>query len=353
MRAVLRQAQWSYVKIQAIWDIRSEGGAMATLVTGGTGFVASNVVKTLAQRGHEVVCFDLVAPDTLVRSYIAPWAERVTFIQGDILNAGDLGRAAADHDITKIVHAAVFTGIRPDIEKDRSRSIVDINLVGTANLLDLARGLSLQRFVYVSSGSVYGEERSVGEALTEEAVVFPRTLYAATKYTSELLSRRYGELHGFQAVSARLSSPYGPMERVTGHRVVMSPLYQWTGNLVRNEPIRVSDRTMGRDFTYVADIAAGICHVLDAPSPSYDVYNISAGRWVTLDETIVALQELRPSLQVVEDPAAEFAVLRPESVRGVMDASRLREDLGFTADFDLTSGLREYLRWRETAAFLG
>ena len=324
---------------------------MATLVTGGTGFVGSNIVKTLAQRGHEVVCFDLVPPDALVRKYMEPWAERVTFIQGNILSKDDLEQTATGHNITKIVHAAAFTGIRPDIETERSRSAVDINLVGTTNLLDLACGLSLERFVYVSSGAVYGEARSPDETLHEDSVLYPRNLYAATKYVSELLTSRYGELHDFQTASVRLSSPYGPMERVTGHRTLMSVLYELTGNVVRGEPIRVADRSLGRDYTYVADTAAGTCSVLDARSLSYDVYNVSAGRWTTLEDVIKALQELRPSLQVVDDPTKEFAILRPGGARGVLDVTRLREDVGFATGFDLIAGIRDYLQWREAFSF--
>lgn len=325
---------------------------MATLVTGGTGFVGSNIVRTLAERGHEVVCFDLVAPDALLKKYVEPWSRRIKYVQGDIVEVAALNRAAEGQDITRIVHAAVYTGIRPGIERDRSRSIVDINLVGTANLLDLARELSLERFLYVSSAAVYGDRPSVGEVLREDTDLFPRDLYAVTKYASELLTRRYGELHGFSTVSVRLGGPYGPMERVTGHRAVISIPYQWTGNVVRGEPLRVGDRTAARDFTYVADTAAAISTVLDAPALSYQEYNISSGRWITLDDLVTSLREIRPSVRVVDDPRVEFEILRPSASRGILDVSRLREDLGFKARYDLTSGMREYLHWRESAPFL-
>ncbi|MFP6635420.1 MAG: NAD(P)-dependent oxidoreductase, partial [Dehalococcoidia bacterium] len=137
---------------------------MATLVTGGTGFVGSNIVKTLLQRGHQVVCFDLVPPNDLLTSYIRPWADRVTFLQGDILAPGDLEQAE-DHNIDRIVHAAVFTGVLPEVEASRSRSIVDINVMGTTNLLELARRIIPQRFLYVSSGSVYGDRPKQEEVL--------------------------------------------------------------------------------------------------------------------------------------------------------------------------------------------
>ena len=324
---------------------------MATLVTGGTGFVASNIVKALAQRGHEVVCFDLSPPDELVEKHMEPFGKQVTFIQGDVLNKSDLDEMASQHTITKVVHAAVYTAIRPDIEAGRSRSIVDINVAGTANFLDMACGLSLERFLYVSSGSVYGEGHSPTGVLREDTQLYPRTLYAATKYASELLTRRYGELHGFPTVSVRLSSPYGPMERTTGHRAVMSVLQQWTGSVARGEPVRVGDRTVGRDYTYVGDIAAGICAILDAPKLSYEEYNNSTGLWVDMGNIIGALQQLRPGIQVVDDPNVEAGIAQSAASRAVLDVTRLREDVGFTASFDLASGLKDYLQWRETYSF--
>ncbi len=318
---------------------------MATLVTGGTGFVGSNIVKSLAQRGHTVVSLDVAAPDTLVKSYIEPWSAQVTFLQGDILNEDDVERAAAS-GIDKIVHAAVFTGILPDIERDRSHSIVNINLMGTANLLELARRHSVDRFVYVSSGSVYGEELAPDQVLHEDTPPNPRSLYAVGKSTSEQLTRRYGELHGFQTASVRLGGPYGPMERVTGHRANQSALKDWTGNIVRGEPIQVGDRAVQRSFTYVTDIAEGVCSVLDAPKLSYEVYNNSWAGSASMGEVIAVLQELRPGIRVTDVPDYEVSG-RPNK----MDVTRIRDDVGFVARFDLASGLRDYLTWRENAGF--
>ena len=207
--------------------------------------------------------------------------------------------------------------------------------------------MSPERFLYISSGAVYGDDRSPDEALSESSDLRPHNLYASTKYTSELITRTYGELYGFSTASVRLSSPYGPMERVTGHRALMSVFYEQTGNVVRGEPLQTGDRSSGRDYTYVADTVAGICSVVDATSLPHDVYNISCGRWTTPADVLTALQRLRPSLTIADDPGQEPAILRASGVRGPMDVTRIREDLGFTAKFDLAAGLEAYLRWRE------
>lgn len=319
---------------------------MATLVTGGTGFVGSNIVRSLAEEGHNVICLDLAPPDELVSAYLEPWKSQVEFVQADVLNQEELERAATA-DVNKIVHAAVFTGILPEIEKARSRSIVDINLMGTTNLLEVAARLSVDRFVYVSSGSVYGDGPDLDEVLSEDTPPNPRSLYAIGKYTSELLTRRYGELHGFQTASVRLGGPYGPMERITGHRENQSLLKEWTANVVNGEPIEVGDRSERRSFTYVTDIAAGVRAVLDAPNLSYDVYNNSSAEWTTMGEIVAVLQELRPGLRTVDVAERDLSGRASK-----MDVSRIEEDLGFVAKFDLATGLQDYLTWRQATNFV-
>ena len=318
---------------------------MATLVTGGSGFVGSNIVKALAQRGHNVISMDLSEPDSLVRDYLQPWMSQVTLIQGDILDEDDVERAASS-GVDKIVHAAVFTGILPEIEKGRGRSIVEINLMGTTNLLELARRLSVSRFLYVSSGSVYGDDPGLDEVLHEETKPNPRSLYAIGKYASELLTRRYGELHGFQTASVRLGGPYGPMERITGHRANQSMLKEWTANVIKGEPIEVGNLSERRSFTYVTDIAAGVCSVLDAATLGHDTYNNSSAEWTTIAEVVAALQELHPDLRTIDVAEKELSGRASK-----MDVSRIEQDVGFVAQFDLKDGLRDYLAWREATGF--
>ena len=251
-----------------------------------------------------------------------------------------------EHGITKIVHAAVFTGILPHIEAGRSKEIVDINMMGTTNVLELASLLSVKRFIYVSSGSVYGDDHP-DPVVTEASIPRPHSLYAVTKYASELVTRRYGELHNFPTVSVRLGSPFGPMEQVTGHRANQSLLKEWTGNIVRGLPIKVGDQSVERSFTYVLDIAGGICAVVNAPSLSYDLYNVSTGDKTSLMQIIEVLRELHPDLQVLD----RVDVGPPPPGGKFMKSERLLTDLEFCPQYDLRSGLKEYLDWRRTNNF--
>jgi len=325
---------------------------MATLVTGGTGFVGANILKELARSGHDVVCYDLNGPDRLLESFLGDEYSRVTFVQGDILDREKVEGLGGGHRIDKIVHAAVYTVNRVELETSRSRAVVEINIEGTTNLLELARTLQVNRFVYVSSGAVYGAAGPGDQTLNEDTPPAPQNLYGITKYASEMLTRRYGELHRVSTASVRLSTPYGPMERVTGHRAVMSVFYNWTGQAVRGETIQAEDLDQGRDYTYVADIAGGIRTVLDAPVLPHDLYNITAGIWLTSREVLAQVKQLAPSAQVTEVAAAGAQSPGEAASRGPLSGHRLFNDLHWTPNYDLRAGLAEYLQWRRDAPFL-
>ncbi len=323
---------------------------MATLVTGGTGFVGANIVKDLAQNGHQVVSFDINGPDKLLQDFLGD-SPPVTFVQGDIVDREAVERLGQDHQIDKIIHAAVYTVNREALEIERSRDVIAINLEGTANLLELARTQKTSRFIYVSSGAAYGSALPGDQTLNEETPPVPENLYGITKFASEMITRRYGQLHALSTASVRLSTPYGPMERVTGHRAVMSVFYDWTGRAVRGESITAEDMDEGRDFIYIADIADGLRAVLDAPSLPHALYNLTTGIWLTFQQILDAVIELSPDTQVVTRSPQPKTGGESYS-RGPLSGHRLFDDLGWNPKYDLKAGLADYIQWRKDSGFL-
>ena len=333
---------------------------MSTLVTGGTGFVGANIVRELARAGHEVVSYDISSADDLVRQFVADWEGAITFVQGDIRDGEAVAALANGYGIDKIIHAATYTVNQHELEVERGRDVVGINVEGLANVLELARIASVGRFLYVSSGAAYGTAGGTDQTYSEDMPVSPEVMYAVTKYAGELITRRYGALHGFSTVSVRLSTPYGPMERVTGHRAVMSALYQWTGQIARREPLSVQGESFdpgdGRDYTYSVDTARGLQAILDAPELPHDLYNLTTGVWITYREILEALAELVPGSAPAPAAAAgggEAAARARASVpsRGPLSGHRLRQDLAWRPDYDLRAALADYLQWRRDTGF--
>ena len=167
-----------------------------------------------------------------------------------------------------------------------------------------------------------------------------------------MITSRYGELHGLSTVSVRLSTPYGPMERITGHRAVMSVFYDWTGRAVRGESITPQGLSGGRDYTYISDIANGIRTVLDSTSLLHSLYNITSGTWVTYKQILDAVVELSPATSVEDFPSSPNESSGENYSRGPLSGHRLFEDLGWTPKFDLKAGLLDYIKWRQNYGFL-
>lgn len=315
---------------------------MSILVTGATGFVMANLVRHLASEGQDVVAADLVAPDEPMKRFLTGLRGAVTFEPLDVTD-----RAAVRAFIDRIrpertVHGAAITSVPPEAERGRFLATVDVNVTGTLNVLDALRE-TRGRIVVVSSGSVYGP-RPDGQPIVEDDDKRPQNVYPITKWAADALARRFAEVHGLDLAVVRLASPFGPFERDTGSRPLLSPIERWATAALRGQPIRVGGpRDFARDAVYAPDVVAGIAAVLLADRLRHDAYNVGWGRNTTSEETASALA------RVVRGARVEFDAAEPfpwgYSARGPLSIDRLRGDLGWTPRHDLESGLRAYVDW--------
>ncbi len=317
---------------------------MTLLLTGATGFVIANLARHLAQDGHEVIAADLGAPDAALRAFLEGHPGRVSFHRVDVTDGDALEKLMRQTRPSQVVHGAAITAIPPEVERERFLRTTAVNVTGTLTTLDAARKAGVGRIVVVSSGSIYGARPDLAP-ITEEDPARPERLYPMTKWAGEALGRRFGEVHGLDLVVVRLASPFGPFERDTGSRPLLSPIEEWATAALAGRKLSVAGSpTLPRDVVYVPDIASGIAAVLLAERLPHQVYNVGWGRGASPHEVMDALGRLVPGLQVEyrPDDPSPWSVSAP---RGPLSIDRLRGDLGWAPRFDLDSSLAAYLEW--------
>lgn len=316
---------------------------MSILVTGATGFVMANLARHLAAEGHQVVAADLVAADEPLGRFLAGLPRAVAFEPLDVTDRAAVRRLVSRVRPERTVHGAAITSVPPEAERARFLATVDVNVAGTLNVLDALRETGGGRIVAVSSGSVYGPRADL-TPIGEDDRTEPQGVYPLTKWAADALARRFAEIHGLDLAVTRLASPFGPFERDTGSRPLLSPICYWATAALRGEVVRVpGPPALGRDTVYVADVASGIAAVLLAPRLRHNVYNVGWGRNTTSEEALAALGRLVPDLRVEFEPDRSWPW--SSTVRGPLRVDRLRDDLGWAPRWDLDSGLRAYLDW--------
>ncbi len=319
---------------------------MSTIVTGGNGWVPSHILRRLAIRGEHVVSFDLSEPDQPLLDLLGDLSERVIFVPGDVTDRDALRTAAERYDVTSVVHAAVIT---PRLERERAEPdrIVAVNLGGTINALEVARGLTgFRRFVYVSSCAVWGQAAGVTE-LTEETPSNAISLYGITKYASERIALRYGSLFGLDVVALRPGNVYGPMERLAPGFAGATEIREMLRLHHEGMPILVNSLAGPYlDWTYVDDIAEGIERAWAAERLPHDVYSLTVGRLSSIGDVLAAFARHEPGLTYREVPEAEANYHVSGDGPGPIPSNvRMRTDFGWAPETSLDDGMEKYLTW--------
>jgi UDP-glucuronate 4-epimerase len=310
------------------------------LVTGGMGHVGYETVKQAAARGIPVVA-------QYMSTFRAADAEAlgagVTWARCDLADPFGLAMLAAEHDIAGCIHTAaipndVLAGPQP-------LKAFQSNVGATVLLLETARRLGWRRFVSVSTGSVF---QSLPDAVTpvpEDAVPSPKSLYAVTKRSAEMMVGVYARTYGLSAATVRISWIFGPPLVPRAFDAPRGPIPEFLRQAMKGEAIREpSGGDFAASFTYVPDCAAGLLALWEAGSLRHDVYHLGSGRNQTTAEVAEAVRRAVPGAEVAVGPGT--APWTDTTVmRGPLVCGRMAEEFGFRPAHGLDAAVAAFAGW--------
>ncbi len=304
------------------------------LVIGGGGFLGSHLVDQLTQEPvREIVVLDNFARGARTNLCQALQDERVRIVEGSITDLELLRDLMQDTDY--VFHLAALWLYECE---HQPRAALEVNVVGTYNVIETAQQAGVKKVVYSSSASVYGD--AIFTPMTEDHPFNNRTFYGATKVAGEQMCRAFHHRYGLDYVGLRYMNVYGPRQDARGvyTSVIMKVLDRIDRGLA---PIVYGDGSQTYDFVYVEDVARA--NVLAAKSDATDrFYNVGCGIGTSVRELVELLLKLTgSSLEIQYEPAGETFV-----TQRIGSPERAKRDLGFEATTDLTDGLLRLIAWR-------
>jgi UDP-glucose 4-epimerase len=301
------------------------------LVTGGAGFIGSNLVDALLARGDSVRVLDDLFSGS--KENVAPAAE---FVVGSVADEKLVREVAEGCEV--VFHIAAHRAVPRSVENPLGTDLANVH--GTLAVLVAARAAGARRVVSASSSSVYGGAEQL--PTPESAPLIPRSPYAVSKLAGEQYCRVFAELFGLETVSLRYFNVFGPRQRPDSPYAAVIPLFiDALANGKR--PTVHGDGRQSRDFTYVTDAVAGTLAAAEAPGETCAgrAYNIAPGASHSLLDLLAILGRL---LDVTPDPV--FTDPRPGDVRlAQADPSAAARDLGFSCAIGFEDGLRRTVEW--------
>jgi UDP-glucuronate 4-epimerase len=310
---------------------------MKVLVTGGAGFIGFHTTKALLERGDEVIIVD-----NFNDYYDVSFKEnRINQIKDnknlkiyriDISDYKEMEKIFQENKFDKICHLAAQAGVRYSL--DHPFVYEKANLLGTLVLLELARHHKVKDFVFASSSSVYGGNKTIPFSETDN-VDTPISLYAATKKSDELMAYCYHHLYGINCTGLRFFTVYGPWGRPD------MALFLFTKAILEEKPMDVFNYgKMKRDFTYIDDIVAGLLACLDKPF-GYEIFNLGNNKTVELlyfIETIEKELGKKGEKNLLPMQAGDIA----ETFANIDKAKKM---LGFNPKVSIEQGIKNFIQW--------
>jgi len=310
------------------------------LVTGGAGFIGSNIVAELLRRGEQVRVIDDFS--TGRRENIEEFAGKIELIEGDIRDMKLVREVMKGVDF--VLHQAALASVQRSIDDPTSSN--EVNIQGTLNLLEAARHAKVKKFVYASSSSVYGDSEELPKH--EGMPTNPKSPYALTKLTGEWYARIYGNIFDVATVGLRYFNVFGPKQDPNSQYSAVIPIFVKALMEGRRATI-FGDGEQSRDFTYVENVVSANLLACSADAPSGRVYNVACGKRFTLNFLYERLREI-----IGSDIDPEYGPERIGDVRHSMASiDAVKRDLGFEVLVDFETGLEKTVEWYRKVEFAG
>ena len=312
------------------------------LVTGGAGFIGSNLCEALLEKKNKVVCLDNFA--TGKRENIAHLTadDNFTLIEGDIRKLEDCLKASQGVDY--VLHQAALGSVPRSIKDPITSN--DVNVSGFLNMLVAARDNGVQRFVFAASSSTYGDSESMPKV--EDIIGKPLSPYAITKYVNELYADIFSKTYGLETIGLRYFNVFGRKQDPNGAYAAVIP--KFVSQLMKGEsPVINGDGNYSRDFTYIDNvIQANLLSLVTTNEKAINtVYNVAYGDRNTLNDLMGYLKEYLSefdsnisNIQVIHGPNRAGDI--PHSHASV---DKAKENLNYNPQFTLQQGLKEAVKW--------
>ena len=315
---------------------------MKVLVTGGAGFIGSNLCEYLLAHNYEVVCLDNFATGKIenLLPLLNQYPDTFKLIVGDIRNFSDCQKAVVG--VNYILHEAALGSVPRSIKDPATTNAVNIS--GFLNMLIAARDAGVKRFMYAASSSTYGDSQSLPKV--EDVIGRPLSPYAVTKYVNELYADVFARTYGMECIGLRYFNVFGRRQDPFGAYAAVIPLF--VKKLMAHEsPMINGDGEYSRDFTYVCIQMNMLAMTTTNPDAVNQVYNTAFGERTTLNQLVNYLKEY---LSEFDPKIADVEILHGPNRQGDIPHSlacidKARKLLGYIPEYSMRDGLKEAVKW--------
>lgn len=318
------------------------------IVTGGAGFIGSNLIKTLfrQQPGIKITCIDNFDPfysADIKQLHIRDFKSNPDFhfLYNDLAatSANELAEIITE-PVDAIIHLAAKAGVRPSIQNPMAYQ--QSNVIGLQNLLECAREKSIKQFVFASSSSVYGINNHF--PWKEDEQLLPVSPYAMTKQAGEMLGHVYSRLFGIRFIALRIFTVFGP-----GQRPDLA-IHKFIKSILKDEPITMyGDGSSSRDYTFVDDIVQGLLAAVQYDKTGYEIINLGNNYSISLKDLIQTIEEVTGKQAIIE----QLPDQQGDLPKTFADISKAKNLLGYVPQTKLKEGIKQFYEWfRENGELL-